>query len=214
MKQKIILHSLVFAAAAFGLTLSARAETTAEAAPAVSPTSLGLLGQAYAGLTYSYVHPGSSPVSSNRYSFEYNQPLAAGFDALFGYDRTQAGLLAGDRGYAQSLDAVLRAFRSGDNRIKPYVEAGIGFDRTKFAGVRDDSFAWIAGAGVEFQVTPEVTVTPFLRYTRTNGFADRNTAELGVKANYWVTKQLALTAGLGRDDAQNTSYKLGINVRF
>ena len=214
MKQKIILHSLVLAAAALGLTLSARAETTADATTAASPTSLGLLGQAYAGLTYSYVHPGNSPVSSDRYGFEYNQPLAAGFDAAFAYDRTQAGLLAGDRGYAQSLDAVLRAFRPGDDRIKPYIEAGIGFDRMKFAGVKDDSFAWIAGAGVEFQVAPAVTVTPYVRYTRTNGFADRNTGELGVKANYWVTKQLALTAGLGRDDAQNTSYKLGINVRF
>src|SRR5436853_518286 len=82
-------------------------------------------------------------------------------------------------------------------------ESALGYDRTKFAGLKDDSVAWIGGAGVEFQFAPAVTVTPYLRYSRTNGFADRNTADYGVKGNYWLTKELALTGAVGRDDAEN-----------
>jgi opacity protein-like surface antigen len=215
MNQKTILKSLVLAAvAALGLGVSARADGTSASAPAAALSSLGLLGQTYAGVSYSYVHLDSSPVSADRYSFEYNQPLAAGLDAIFNYDRTQAGLLAGDRGYTQAVDASLRAFSTAYTWGKPYIEAGIGAERAKFLGVKDDSLAWIAGAGIEFHVAQDVTVTPFIRYTRTNGFADRNTADVGVKANYWLTKQLAVTGALSRDDAKNVSYKLGINVRF
>ena len=216
MKKKIILNSLVLAATALALTAAARADTVADTAPAVPTASapLGLLGQTYAGLSYSYVHLESSPVNADRYSFEYNQPLAAGFDAVFNYDRTQDHLLAGDRPYRQAFDGTLRAFSNAYAWGKPYLEGGLGYDWTKAAGLKDHSFAWIAGAGVEFQATPALTVTPFIRYERTNGFADRNTADYGVKANYWLTTQWAVTAALSRDDAQNLSYKIGVNCRF
>ncbi len=215
MKQKIILKFLVLAGVtSLGLTAAARADTTTAAPPATVATDNGLLGQTYAGLSYSYVHLGTSPVSADRYSFEYNQPLSAGFDAVFNYDRTQDGLLAGDRGYAQNLDAVLRAFSPSYSWGKPYLEAGLGYDRNKYAGAKDDSLALIGGAGVEFQVTNALTLTPFVRYERTNGFADKNTATYGVKANYWLTRQWALSSAITRDDAQNMSYKIGFNARF
>jgi len=215
MKQKIILKSLMLAGVAtLGFTAAARADTTTAPAAVVADSNLGLLGQTYAGLSYSYVHLGTSPVSADRYSFEYNQPLSAGFDAVFNYDRTQNGLLAGDRGYGQNLDAVLRAFSQSYAWGKPYLEAGLGYDRTKYAGVRDNSIALIGGAGMEFQVTNALTLTPFVRYERTNGFADKNTATYGVKANYWLTRQWALSSAITRDDAQSMSYKIGFNSRF
>lgn len=175
---------------------------------------MGLLGQTYAGLDYSYVHLGNSPVSADRYSFEYNQPLTVGFDAVFNYDRTQNGLLAGDRGYSQNLDATLRAFNTAFTWGKPYVEAGLGYDWTKYSGVHDHSLAVIGGVGIEFQATTALTITPFLRYTELNGLPDHHLADYGVKANYWVTKQLALTAAISRNDSQDMSYKMGINVHF
>ena len=215
MKQKIILSALILSAAAsLGLAPNARAQSTMATPPVETPAGLGLLGQTYAGLAYSYVHLDTSPVSADRYSFEYNQPLNAGFDAVFNYDRTQDGLLAGDRGYGQSFDAALRAFSTAYTWGKPYVEAGIGYDRTKYSGHRDDSFAWIAGAGIEFQATAALSVTPYIRYTRTDGLPDHNTADYGVKANYWLTKQWAVTGGISLDDSRNLSYKLGVNVHF
>jgi opacity protein-like surface antigen len=219
MKLNIALKSLLLVAtAAFGLAASARADDSppaaAAAAPASTANSLGLLGQTYAGLTYSYVHLDSSPVNADNYGFEYNQPLNTGFDAVFNYDWTQSGLVAGDRAHEQNLSAALRAFSPSQSWGKPYVEAGVGYDRLKFAGARDHSYNWIAGAGIEFQATNELTITPFIRYTRATGYADHDLAVYGVKANYWVTKQWAVTAGVDRNDSQDMSYRIGANVRF
>ena len=216
MKQNITLKSLLLlAAAAFGLAASARADGNPTTASATATASAdGLLGLTYAGLSYSYRSLDSSPVNADSYGFEYNQPLNPGFDAVFNYDWTQAGLIAGDRAHEQNLTAALRAFSTSQSWGKPYLEAGIGYDWMKFAGARDHSFAWIAGAGIEFQAAPALTITPFVRYTRTNGYADKNTADYGVKANYWVTRQWALTGGVSRDDRQDMTYRIGANFRF
>jgi hypothetical protein len=215
MKQKIMLKALVLAAvSSLGLASAALAENTPTTSAVSSPDSLGLLGQTYAGLTYSYVHLDNSPVNAGQYGFEYNQPMTAGFDAIFNYDRTQNDLLAGDRAYGQSFDAALRAFSTAYSWGKPYLEAGVGYDWMKFAGMKDHSFAWIAGTGIEFQATSVLTITPFLRYAETNGFSDHHYVDYGVKANYWVTRRLALTAAIDRNDSQDMSYKFGFNVHF
>lgn len=211
MNQNITLKSLLLvAAAAFGLAASARADGN----PPTAAAADGLLGLTYAGLSYSYQSLDRSPVNADSYGFEYNQPLNPGFDAVFNYDWTQAGLLAGDRAHEQNLAAALRAFGTSQSWGKPYLEAGIGYDWMKFAGARDHSFEWIAGAGIEFQAAPALTITPFVRYTRTNGYADKNTADYGVKANYWVTRQWAVTGGISRNDRQDMTYRLGANFRF
>jgi hypothetical protein len=221
MKQKIILKSLLLSAvAALGLATSAFAggdepNSPAPAAPAAAPAydSLGLLGQTYAGLSYSYLHLGASPVNANRYGFEYNQPLNPGFDVVFNYDWSQTGVVAGDRAHEQQLAAALRAF-TATSWGKPYVEAGVGYDWLKFAGAKDHSFLWIAGAGIEFQATPELSFTPFVRYEQANGYADNHEADYGVKANYWITRQWSLNGEISRNDSQDMAYKLGVNFRF
>jgi hypothetical protein len=218
MNQKITLKSLLLiAAATLGLAASVRADeaaVVAPVAPAPSATAVGLLGQTYAGLSYSYVNLDRSPVNAASYGFEYNQPLNTGFDAVFNCGWTQSGPVAGDRAHEQSLTAALRAFSVSQSWGKPYLEAGFGYDGTKVAGGKDHSLEWIAAAGIEFQVAPSVTVTPFVRYTRTGGYSDKNTVDYGVKANYWFTRQWAVTGALSRNDNQDMSYRLGFNVRF
>lgn len=219
MNQNITLKSLLLVAtAAFGLAASARADgqsapAPAVPAPAVSPAG-GLLGQTYGGLSYSRLQLKDTPVNADSYGFEYNQPLNPGFDALFNYDWTQAGLLAGDRAHEQNLTALLRAFSTSQSWGKPYLEAGIGYDWMRFAGVKDHSFEWIAGAGIEFQTAPALTITPFARYTRADSYSDKNLFEYGVKANYWVTRQWAITGGISRNDSQDMAYKIGASFRF
>lgn len=218
MKQNITLKSLLLVAtAAFGLAASAQAgegPMTEPAQPVSSATSLGLLGQTYAGLSYSYLNLDNSPVNAASYGFEYNRPLNPGFDATFTYDWAQSGPIAGDRAHEQTLTAALREFVTTQSWGKPYVEAGVGYDWLRFAGTKDHSFVWLVSAGVEFQPTPVLTITPFVRYTRTGGYSDEDTVNYGVKANYWVTRQWAVTAGIDRNDDQDMTYKIGVNVRF
>jgi len=217
MNQKITLKSLLLVAAAtIGLAASAPADVMPAAAPAApaAANALGLLGQTYAGLSYSYLHLDSSPVNADSYGFEYNQALNSGFDAVFNYDWAQTGVVAGDRAREQLLSAALRAFSTSQTWGKPYIEAGIGYDWLRFAGTRDHSFVWTAATGIEFQVTPDLTLTPFVKYNRTQSYADKDTVTYGVKANYWVNRQWAVSAGIDRNDNQDMSYKIGCNFRF
>ncbi len=222
MNLKITLKSrLLLAALAFGLSASARAgegptaATTTAEGPMAPALSLGLLGQTYAGLTYSHINLDGAPVNADSYGLEYNWALNPGFDAVFNYDWAQSGLVAGERAREQTLTAALREFITTQRWGKPYVEAGIGYDwAKKFAGVKDRSFVWLVAAGVEFQAAPALTITPFVRYTRTDGYDDEDTVNYGVKANYWVTRQWAVTGGIDRSDDHDMTYKLGLNVSF
>jgi hypothetical protein len=214
MKQKIILKSLLLSAvAAAGLATSAFAGGDEPNPPAPADLNTGLLGQAYAGLTYSYLNLDASPVNAASYGFEYNLPVKTGFDAVFTYDWAQSGPVAGDRAHEQQLGATLRAFASG-GWGRPYVEVGAGYDWLKFAGAKDHSFLWIAGAGIEFQPVAKLTVTPFVRYDRATGYDDADGVSYGVKANYWINRQWALTGALSRNDDKDMTYKVGVNVSF
>ena len=80
--------------------------------------------------------------------------------------------------------------------------------------MKDNSLIWQVATGVEFQASPAVTVTPFIRYQGTPSLARRDVWDFGVKANYWVNSQWAVTVGLDRDDHQNTGFTLGTNFRY
>ena len=73
--------------------------------------------------------------------------------------------------------ATLRPFSTAYSWGKSNVEAGFGYDLTNFAGGNDRSFAGIASAGIEFQPTTALTITPFVRGSESNGFADHHNAE-------------------------------------
>lgn len=216
MNQKILLKKLLIsAAAAFSLATFARADVPLDTPPpaATTPAGQGLLGQKYASLNYRYIDL-DAPTHADNFSFGFNQPLNVGLDAVFSYDWTQTGLLAGDRLNQQSVTAGLRAFSNAFAWGKPYVEAGGGYAWQRGYGTSDNSFVWSVAVGAELQLAPAVTVTPFVRYADAPDLAGSGAFNFGVKANYWVDSQWAVTAGVERDDDQNTSFTVGTNFRF
>lgn len=224
MKQNLLKNLVISAAAALSLAVFARADvpledpapaaTPAETGPAMSPLGQGLLGQNYATLTYSYHNLDDSPTHADSFTFGFNQPLNTGLDAVFTYDWTQTGLVAGERLNTQDVTAALRAFSHAFAWGKPYVEAGAGYAWSRFAGNNDSSFLWEVAAGAEFQVIPAMTVTPYVGYSDAPDLVTEGTWDFGVKANYWVDSQWSVTAGVARDDDQNTSFTVGTNFRF
>lgn len=217
------LPSLILATALLGgLALTARADSSqppelpAPARPAPAATDgQGLLGQVYGTLTYSYVNLESTSVHTDSYNFEMNQPLSFGLDGFLGYDYSRSGNFgAAGRYKSDEINAGLRAFSSHYNWGKPYVEAGIGYGWTRFAGTKDRSLFWEVAVGTEFQVLPTATVTPYVRYADKPDLAGGNIWSGGVKGNYWVTPQWSVTAGLERDDNHSTTATVGTNFRF
>ncbi|HKB57540.1 MAG TPA: hypothetical protein VKC51_08110 [Lacunisphaera sp.] len=207
MKHNNIPKTLILAAAmSLGLAASAVAADT----PVPVSGNMGLLGQTYADLTYSYINLDASSSHADDYHFEYNQPLNAGFDGVLAYDWTQTGSFAKQ----QSILAALRAFNTSFKWGKPYVEAGGGYAWNKVAGVKDNSFLWEVTVGAEFQVAPAVTVTPFVQYLDAPDLASRSTWNYGVNANYWIDSQWAVTGGISRNDNQDTAFTVGTNFRF
>ncbi len=210
MKQNIIITSLLLAAATFGLAAAARADDPRPVPPVPASGAMGLLGQNYAGLTYRYIDLGNTSSPGDDFRFEFNQTLNAGLDGLFALDWAQNVSAARQ----QAVTAGLRAFGTAYTWGKPYAEAAAGYSWERVAGVKDNSLIWLVAVGAEFQVAPAVTVTPFVKYQGTPSLAQRDKWDFGVKANYWVDSQWAVTVGLDRDDHQNTGFMAGTNFRF
>lgn len=216
MKQNSLLKKiLISAAAAFSLAAFAHADVPLEKELPESTTAVGqgLLGQQYASLTYSYIDL-DAPTHADNYSFGFNQPLNAGLDAVFSYDYTRTGDIAGDHLSQHAIMAGLRAFSNAFAWGKPYAEAGVGYARQRFAGNEDDSFVWGLAVGAEFQLAPAFTVTPFIEYADAPDLGGDGAFTYGVKANYWIDSQWSVTAGIDRDDDQNNSFTIGTNFRF
>jgi hypothetical protein len=213
MKHNIILKFVLLAAlASLGLATRAVAEDAVPSGPVVS--QVGLLGETYAGLSYSYLNLDSSPAHADGFGFQYNQPLNSGLDGILTYDWTQSGLVAGSRLNQQTIGGALRAFSQSRRWGKPYVEAGVSYAWTKFAGMKDNSLIWGIAIGAEIQLATAFAVTPFIQYQNAPDLASGSVWNLGVKANYWIDRQWALTGAIIRDDDHNTTFTLGTNFRF
>jgi opacity protein-like surface antigen len=206
---------LLASALALGLGVAARADDAATAAKVVPVAgSQGLLGQVYGTLTYDYINLDGPATHADSYSFLSNQPLAFGLDGVLGYNFTQWGTGSGARVNQNTLNGAIRAFSTSYNWGKPYVEAGAGYTSVRAPGAKDNSFVWEGAAGVEFQVAPRATVTPFVQYTDAPDLAGGSKWNFGAKANYWIDSQWSVTAGLARDNHRNTAFTVGTNFRY
>ncbi len=217
MKTNTSLKLLALAASVvLGAGSVARADSAlpAEQAAPLAVENQGLLGQVYGNLEYSYINLDNTSTHADAYDFSLNKPLSYGLDGFLGYSYSQSGVIAGSRVKSNLLDAGLRAFSTHYNWGKPYVEAGVGYAWTRYAGTKDNSFVWEAAVGAEFQVARNTTVTPYVQYVDVPDLSGDNTWNFGVKANYWVESNWAVTAGLQLDDDHNTAFTVGTNFRF
>ena len=218
MTQKTNLKFVLLAVAVLGLAATAPAQSTGVTAPASAPgTGTGLLGQTYTSLGYGYTDLAGTSVNQQNLRFEYNQPLNSGFDLKLGYTGAHTSLFAGtNRDSQQSFDANAIAFIPETNWGRPYFSAGAGWLWTKDAGVHDNSFLYHLETGVEYQVTTELSLTPWVAYVDAPSLTlpVNNRWNYGVKANYWLTHSWGLSAGLGRDNKTDMTYSAGVNFRF
>jgi tripartite-type tricarboxylate transporter receptor subunit TctC len=60
----------------------------------------------------------------------------------------------------------------------------------------------------------QMTITPYVQFADAPDLAGDGTWNFGVKGNYWVNSQWAVTAGVELDDDENVGFTVGTNFRF
>ena len=208
MTKKITIRTLILAVVAvFGFAASSSAQSTG--------AGQGLLGQSYVGLDCGYTDLHRSSIADLQgLNFQYNQPLNTGFDLNIGLSNSWSSQFLGTRECQKTVDASTIAFIPDLTWGRPFIGVGAGWTWTKMSGDRDNSFLYKIDTGVEFQVTKALSVTPVVSFTDTTSFHTDNRWAYGVKANYWITSQWGLTAGVMRDNMVNTTYSVGTTLRF
>lgn len=182
--------------------------------PAPVSTDRGLLGQNHVSLGYSFLDLQGTDIDAHGIDLSIHQNVREGVDTLVEYNYLRSESFPGGRVSQNSLVAGGRVY-TAFHGFKPYAEAGLGWTwlRAPF-GFSDDSFAYFAGVGAEFQVSPDVTVTPFVRYLDATADSFEHEWDYGIRANWWVTEKVGLTGAVVRDNARNMEYNLGVNYRF
>ena len=216
MTKKTTIRTLLLASGlTFGIAASGFAQGTGASVPAPgTDTGKGLLGQSYVSLAYGYTDLHQTSAHYSGLSFEYNQPLNTGFDFNLGIGDAWSSKYSGTRSRQQSVFPSAVAFIPDLSWGRPFIGVGAGWIWTKDASTRRNSFAYGMNTGVEFQVTKELSITPFVGYTDATSFDVNNKWDFGAKANYWITDQWAMNAGISRDNMVNTTYSVGTTFRF
>ena len=212
MKTSQLKFLFISGAALFGLAASASAQMSAFSAPRPVGTSVGLLGGNYAGAEFGYTHQvEGGPRVLRDYGFVYNTPLPEGLDFNFKYDNLKGS--ANGMTYRQELALVgLTAYRSMPWG-KPFLRGEIGWVWDRVPGFADDGFAYAAKTGVEFQVAPQVVVTPYVSYEDTPDVRSQKW-NYGVMGNYRFNREWSASLDAKMDDNHNIRYAAGVNFHF
>ena len=199
---------------AFAAATSARAQTTGAVSPA--DAGAGLVGQAYTGLTFGYVHHMDSPPRAlHRYGIFASRPiddLGPNVDAAFRYEYTTSSRLGVPQDRHDAAVSLTR-YWAPDEMRRFFVNGEFGGAWQHATGNDTKSVMFGAGAGVEILIAPRAAVTPFFNYRETSHLHD-HAWHFGARVAYrvnrdWVT---ALTAQI--DDASNVEYTAGILRHF
>ena len=218
---------VILAAAFLGCVFSASAQSAATT-PSETPSSdlstanlsrgYGMLGQDYAGAEFGYTHHVDGPPSVlHRYGFIANRPVSpasagVNLDGMFKYNYTTGA----DSGlHAWQHDAMIgtRAFLNLAN-VKPFVEGNVGWAWTNNNfKMKNDSFAYLLGAGAEFQLGQRFALTPYVNYEEMPHFHG-HAWTYGTKAAFRVSRTWSGVIGGELDEDHNIEYRVGWNRHF
>lgn len=213
MKNTPLLTLAVLAACTFALTPAGRAQTTVDAPVTDNFRSAGLVGQTHAGVAYSWIDLDQTGIDATAITATLNQNISDALDTLFEYEYVRTDRFAGTRLTQHSLMLGARAFMPSST-FKPFVEGGLGWVWQRAFNTRDNSWAWMAAAGVELGLSPAFSATPYVRYEDVPELIGEGTWNYGLRGNFWLNDRYALLGGVERDDDANMAYTVGFNFRY
>lgn len=212
MKTSQLKLLIISGAALLGLATAASAQNSSVAVPRPVGTNVGLLGGNYAGAEFGYTHQVSGgPKVLRDYGFVYNARLSEGLDFNFNYDDLTGS--AKDMTAKEQLALVgLTGYRAlGWGRA--FLQGNVGWAWDKLGRAHDNGFAYAAKTGIEFQLAPQLVLTPYVSYEDAPK-VHAQTWNYGVQSNYRFTKEWSGSLGAKMDGAHNLRYAAGVNYHF
>jgi opacity protein-like surface antigen len=222
-KIKFLLSS-VLALGAAALTASAQDVSKSPQPNYPADSGYGLVGTSYADLEYGYVHHTSgSPTALHDYSLELNQNTyrqgITGVDANLGYDYITGSTYAAST-HRQTLTAGLSPYLL-QPWGKPFLILDGGWVWQKSAGRTSHSYQYTVGTGIEFQILPPLTLTPFVEYLGTPrvdttpvGLFPRFDWNYGAKLAYRLNRNWGVSLTASSDSASDITYRAGLQYHF
>lgn len=212
MKTSQLKFLFITGAALLGLTAGASAQNSSVAVPRPVGTNVGLLGGSYAGVEYGYTHQvDGGPKVLRDYGFVYNTPLPEGLDFNFNYDYL-TGSAKGVTAKRQLAVVGLTGYRAL-GWGKAFLQGNVGWAWDKVGRSRNNGFAYSLKTGVEFQLAPQLVITPFVSYDDAPKVHSQEW-NYGVQGNYRFNKEWSGSLGAKMDDDHNIRYAAGVNFHF
>lgn len=207
MKSSLFSRALTAAAFVGGLaSLSAQPVTT---------STSGLVGTTYAGVSYGFIDFDNSEIDVHALKLDLNNNFGPNFDGFISYEHDRSEKFTDGR-VTQNLVAIgTRAFVNWNSKFKPYAEGGVGWEwfRAPY-GVRENSFLWLVGVGIEIGTGSRWTAAPFVRYYDLRDSNNSHNWNYGLRGSYWLNERVGIQLTGTRDDDHNMEYAVGLNYRM
>lgn len=196
----------------FGLAATLSAQNADLAPPRPAGVGVGLIGATYVGTEFGYTrHVDGGPRALRTYGFVYNQPLPEGLDFNFNYrdaNASEAGI--GTR--LQQFYVGLTGHRTlGWGKV--FLQGNTGWAWAKTGGVQENGFAYELKTGAQFQLLPQLVLTPYVSYEAAPRLHTHEW-NYGVLTNYRFNREWSATVGAKLDEEHNVSYSVGVNFHF
>lgn len=212
MKTSQLKFLFISGAALLGFGSVASAQNSSFSPPRPVATSVGLLGGNYAGAEFGYTHVVSGgPKVLRDYGFVYNTPLPEGLDFNFNYD-----YLTGSANGVTAKEQLALVGLTGYRALgwgKAFLQGNVGWAWDKVGAFRDNGFAYQLKTGIEFQLAPQLVLTPYVSYDDVPKVRSE-VWNYGVKANYRFNREWSTSLDARMDENHNIRYAAGVNFHF
>ncbi|MDD2764061.1 MAG: outer membrane beta-barrel protein [Opitutaceae bacterium] len=205
--KKITLALAVLAACSAGFAQSS----------AATGIPVGTLGQRYADFNLGIQDIRHLTDNAYGLGLSANVPVTPHLDLGAGY--SYGWLRGAVPAHSNTLTTMATAYTTF-NEVRPFAEIGLGYQWVHALGMSDNSGIWAAALGVEIPAGL-VSIKPSIVYNDDFRTSSRSAQDVtyGVEVNHWYSKSLAVYAGVGYTDVQNSNldswnYSIGLRMRF
>jgi len=215
---------LVGALLALTVTGSMFAQTTTSASNPTPDLGAGVLGHRYADLGFQYTDVNHTPWDVWALTGMINNPVTKNIDVSLDYSYSWLKGWSANHDNAVDVNGI---YYLDYGAFKPFAAVSLGYEWTRYSSYYNyneesyvsnssDNRATFGGRiGVEYQVTPQISVTGQVEYAsdfkRNN---DSTSWDGDVTGRYWFTKQIAVYATIAWLEYGDWGYGAGVSYKF